>query len=151
MPSRATGFHRSGAAFRSLFSPEPADPAKLWRPASVPAVLDVTGGSGPGRGHWFFTPAPSCFAASRLGAADQRTLPDGPWLALGIAAAPSALSFGSIHFEPGERAFSIRLAYEGQTSVLGRFDSLKPETTRPMVRRVVGRRPCSCSRSTTAP
>lgn len=132
-PAVGTGFHRSGAAFRTLFSPEPADPARLCRPASEPAILDVFGGAGPGRGHWFFTPPPFCFAVSRRAAPRDGSLPDGgddgaadgerAWLAIGLAGPAGVLGFGAVHYEPAERSFSLRLAYEGQTRVAGRFET----------------------------
>jgi hypothetical protein len=122
-PAAGTGFGRSGAAFLTLLSPEPADPARLTRPASEPASLDVLGGGGPGTGHWFFTPPPFCFAVSRERPAREGGITDGSWLGIGVSAATSALDFCSIDYLPAERSFTIRLPYEGQTRFVGRFET----------------------------
>lgn len=125
-PWAGSGYHASGAAFRTVMAPGPSDPARLVRPAGEPAALDVSAGSGPGRGNWFFTPPPLCFALSRQELPrDQApgSLPDGPWLTLGLECPLREATFGAVRYEPGERSFAIRLEYEGQTRVDGRFES----------------------------
>lgn len=123
-----SGFLSSGHAFGSLMSPEPSDPTRAVQSAGEPAALDVVGNSLPGRGHWFFTPPPFCFAASRdvppppvAETAERLPLLDGPWLGLGLVTEPGAHTFTGLHYEPVERAFSLRLAYEGATRVAGAF------------------------------
>lgn len=120
-PWAGTGFHASGAAFRSVMSPGPSDPARLVRPAGEPATLDVSAGSGPGRGNWFFTPPPLCWCLSRADPGAGDVIPAGPWLTLGIGGRVEDATFGAARYVPGERSFSIRLEYEGQTRVDGRF------------------------------
>jgi hypothetical protein len=46
-------------------------------------------------------------------------MPAGPWLALGLGAGVDEMRFTGMHYEPGERSFSIRLPYEGETRVDG--------------------------------
>jgi hypothetical protein len=80
------------------------------------------GGSLPGRGHWFFTPPPFCFAFSREVVPDDPVrLPGGPWLTFGLLTAPGAHTFTAFAYDAIEDGFSFRLAYEGKTTVDGRF------------------------------
>src|SRR5207244_1859937 len=51
----------SGSRLRTLFSPNPEDPLPEGD-AGERAVIGVVGDGEPGRGHWFFTPAPLYFA-----------------------------------------------------------------------------------------
>jgi hypothetical protein len=115
-----TGFLRSGAGFATVFEPEPGPPERLALPAGRPAAIDVLGGSLPGRGHWFFTPAPFCFGFCRL-PTTTGALPPGPWLMAGLATQPGEHHFSGLHYDVEEEGFSLRLAYEGQTTVDGRF------------------------------
>lgn len=119
-----TGVLASGSSFRTLFSPNPGDPAKLVRGASESAVIGVAGDSEPGRGHWFFTPAPLYLALSTAGAIDEPedVNPDG-WLGVGVVAPVRELTFVQLAYEPGDRAFALRLDYEGHTRVAGTFDA----------------------------
>jgi hypothetical protein len=124
-PGAGTGFHASRAGFASVLSPGPSDPAKLVRSAGEPATLDVSAGSGPGRGNWFFTPPPLCLLAARAPVAAHSVgaapIPAGPWLFIGVACRLEDATFGAVRYEPGERSFSLRLEYEGQTLVDGTF------------------------------
>ncbi len=106
-----TGFLPSGSRFRKLFSPNPGQVPWL-RPASEPAVVGVVGDSEPGRGHWIFTPAPLYLAFA--------TDDDG-WVDVGVSAPVGELSFVQLAYVPAEQGFSLRLAYDGQTSVDGTF------------------------------
>lgn len=123
VPGQPSGFLPSGSSFRTLFSPNPADPARLLLPAGEPAAVGVVGDSKPGRGHWFFTPAPLYLAlTTAVGVLDPAAdVPEG-WLGLGIAAPVSELGFVQLVYQPAERAFSLRLEYDGHTSVDGDFE-----------------------------
>jgi hypothetical protein len=121
LPGSAAAAFRSGARFATLFSPNPADPARIVQPATESATIEVAGGSEPGRGHWFFTPAPFCYAVARSIAADPMTPPDGPWLSWGLAAAAGTMTFAAFDYLAADRGFGFRLAYEGHTSVDGVF------------------------------
>jgi hypothetical protein len=114
------GLLPSGAAHHTVFSPNPDHPWRIARPAVEPAVISVNGEGGePGVGRWLFTPAPTCFGLSRERAADDRRLPDGPWLMLGLAA--RRRTFVEFGYDPTPGGFSLRCEYEGHTAVDGTF------------------------------
>ncbi|HEY0696180.1 MAG TPA: hypothetical protein VGD43_00040, partial [Micromonospora sp.] len=110
----------SGAAHRTVFSPNPDHPWRIARPAAEPAVISVNGEGGePGVGRWLFTPAPTCFGLSRQAASDDRRLPRGPWLMLGLAARERG--FVDVGYDPTPGGFSLRCEYQGHTGVDGVF------------------------------
>jgi hypothetical protein len=109
-----TGFMFTGSSFRTLFSPNPGDPGKLVRGADEAAVIGVSGDGTPGRGHWFFTPAP-LFLALTTGGAD--------WMGLGVAAPVEELGFVQLSYRPGDRAFHLALEYEGHTQAAGELSA----------------------------
>ncbi|MEU4565229.1 hypothetical protein [Micromonospora sp. NPDC023956] len=114
------GMLPSGAAHRTVFSPNPDHPWRIARPAVEPAVVSVNGEGGePGVGRWLFTPAPTCFGLSRDRLADESRLPAGPWLMLGLAAARR--SFVEFGYDPTPGGFSVRCEYQGHTRVDGAF------------------------------
>jgi hypothetical protein len=148
-----SGWLTSGAGFQSLFNPEPYGAERRATPATESTAIDAMGTSLPNRAHWFFTPAPLVYAVSRsslesraalretvLGAdqggtpattassqtpvsASSAELPDGPWMAMGLLTAPNEHQYTGFHFEATEGAFSLRLAYEGQTRVAQNWTS----------------------------
>jgi hypothetical protein len=122
LPGIASGRFVSGARFATLFSPNPAHPARIVTPATEAATIGVSGGSEPGRGHWFFTPAPFCYAVSQATIDDPTVPPDGPWLAFGLAPRPEALGFTAFDYTAADGGFGFRLAYEAQTIVDGAFE-----------------------------
>ncbi|MDN3352067.1 hypothetical protein [Actinomadura sp. DC4] len=110
----------SGAAHHTVFSPNPDHPWRVARPAAEPAVISVNGEGGePGVGRWLFTPAPTCFGLSRERTADDRRLPEGPWLMLGLAA--RRRTFVEFAYDPTPGGFSLRCEYEGHTAADGTF------------------------------
>jgi hypothetical protein len=118
-----TGFLPSGASFRTLFSPNPGDPGRLVRGAAEPAVIGVFGDGNPGRGHWFFTPAPLYFALTPAdGIVDPLQIVPGGWVGLGLAAPIDELTFGELAYRPADRGFSLALDYDGHTDVDGDFE-----------------------------
>lgn len=145
-----SGFFQSGFRWRSIFNPEPWGSEQRALPATQSTALDVMGTSVPGKGHWFFTPAPFCYGfslnapaglslktemgstgADQGGAQIERqplgsegtNLPEGPWLTLGLLAKAGEHNFSGFHYDAIEYAFSLRLAYEGQTAVDGAFET----------------------------
>jgi hypothetical protein len=114
---RASGLLMSGAWFETLFCPSPTDPGRIVKPASEPASIGVVTGSEPGRGNWFFTPAPFCYAAARPPAADPLVVPDGPWLTFALDVEPGAAGFGTFAWRAVDRGFGFELDYEGKTAV----------------------------------
>src|SRR4051795_9169449 len=115
----ATGTIMSRAWFETLFSPSPSDPARIVQPASEPAVIGVASGSEAGRGDWFFTPGPFCFAVNRAAADDPMTALDGPWLGFGLVAAPGAAGFTSFTYRAVDRGFGFGLGYDGKLEIDG--------------------------------
>lgn len=113
-------FHSQWPA-RTLFDPSPDDPRRIVQPASEPASIGVVGGSLPGRGHWFFTPAPLLFAGSPSHTTDPY---DGaPWTTLELRCDVAAATFSEVRYAPFLGGFSLELAYEGETLVDGAFST----------------------------
>ena len=96
-----------------LFTPEPHADARQLLPAGAEARVDV--GSDPTfhRGHWFFTPAPYCFALGPLGRG---------WLGLGLAVRPGEHTFTSFRRE-AVPDLALVAEYEGHTEVRGAWES----------------------------
>jgi hypothetical protein len=122
IPARPTGFMPSGSSFRTLFSPNPGDPGRLVRSAGESAVVGVSGDGQPGRGHWFFTPAPlslwlTTAEVEHPGPVDER------WFGLSLAAPVERLTFVQLAYVPADRGFSLRLEYEGHTHVDREFEA----------------------------
>jgi hypothetical protein len=120
IPGEPTGFMPSGSTFRTLFSPNPGDPWRLVQPANESAVVGVSGDGQPGRGHWFFTPAPLSLWLTGADVDAPRPV-DGGWLGLSVAAPLERLTFVQLVYLAADRAFSLRLDYEGHTRVEGEF------------------------------
>lgn len=120
-PRWGSGFLASGMGFRSMVTPDPSSPERDVTPSAEPATVDVLGGGLPGRGRWFFTPGPLCFAVHRETVASPAA--SGPWSSVGVGAPLERLTFSGLHHEPGERSFALRLAYEGMTRVAGAWTS----------------------------
>ncbi len=119
---RPTGFMPSGSSFRTLFSPNPGDPGRLVRSASESAVVGVSGDGQPGRGHWFFTPAPLSLWLTAAVVEQPAAVEEG-WLGLSVAAPVQRLTFVQLAYVPANRGFSLRLEYEGHTRVDGVFEA----------------------------
>jgi hypothetical protein len=122
IPGLPTGFLPSGSTFRTLFSPNPGPSDRPLRSAAERAVIGVVGDSEPGRGHWFFTPAPLFLAlTAAAGLADPRESASGGWLGISIVAPIQESTFVELAYEPGDQAFSLVLDYDGHTWVDGDF------------------------------
>lgn len=105
LAGRPTGLLPSGSTFTTLFTPNPDDPERVVRPASETAVIGVVGDSEPGRGRWFFTPAPLYFVLGHVG--------------ISVVAPVEELRFPQLVFEGGDRSFALALEYEGHKEVDG--------------------------------
>jgi hypothetical protein len=119
----ANGFFQTGTSFRTLFSSNPDDPAKLVRSAAEAAVLGCNGDGMLGRGHWFFTPPPLYLALSTDDVNDPEAPVEGGWLGLGLAAPVDELSFLQAVYVPGDRAFHLVLEHEGHTQASGHYNA----------------------------
>jgi len=116
------GFLPSGSALGCVVSPNPDHPRRVCRPAVESAVIGVVGdGAEPGVGRWLFAPAPWCYAVSRQPPEPTAIPPEGEWAALGLAVPIAEQNFTALHYGAGTDAFSLRLDYEGHTTVSGEF------------------------------
>jgi len=109
LPGNPNGLLPSGTRATTLFSPNPDDPERVTRPSSEPAAIGVVGDSDPGRGHWFFTPAPLYVVLGDIG--------------ISVVAPMAELRFPQLVYEGGDRAFALAFQYEGHTDVDGTFDA----------------------------
>jgi hypothetical protein len=124
LPGRPSGVLPSGSSFRTLFSPNPGDPGLILRSAAEPAAIGIVGDSQPGRGHWFFSPAPLFLALTTAqGLSKPASAVREGWTALALEAPVDELTFVQLVYEASDRAFGLRLEYEGHTEVDGRFDA----------------------------
>ena len=124
IPGLPTGFLPSGCAFRTLFSPNPGPSDRPLRNAVERAVIGVVGDSEPGRGHWFFTPAPLFLAVTPAeGLADPQDVVSDGWLGISVAASVEQSTFVELAYQPGDQAFSLVLDYDGHTYVDGAFSA----------------------------
>jgi hypothetical protein len=114
------GFLPSGSHLRTLFSPNPGDPAQLVRSAAEQAVIGATGDGQPGRGHWFFTPAPLSLWLTASDVQEPIAVAEG-WVGLSVAAALEELEFVQLAYVPFDRGFALRLEYEAHTRADGTF------------------------------
>jgi hypothetical protein len=123
MRSGATGVYRSRIEFASVFAPVPTEPVAFVRPARSAAVLGVVGDADPGRLNAIFSPPPLALGFGRELPADATDLPGGDWLGLSVREAVDRLTFTTMRYEPLDGGFSVRLSYEGHTSVDGAWES----------------------------
>jgi hypothetical protein len=112
IPGWTHGYHPSGSAFRTLFTPNPSGALAPVRPLAQGAVTGVVGDSEPGRQHWLFTPAPLYLALST----EEKA-----WTGLWLAAPVEELNFPELRLEANAGGLAIRLDYEGHTQVDGAF------------------------------
>lgn len=110
-PRWGSGFFPSGMSFQAGFNPEPEirDTAS-FDPAGT-ASIDLTGGPLPGRRHWFFNPAPFCFAFRHAGG----------WLGAGVETMQGENSFSEYAYTGGN-SFYLTLRFDGRTRVNGRYE-----------------------------
>ncbi len=105
------GHVSSRSPLQTLFTPSPEDGAGHVRPLAEGTLIGVVGDGEPGRGRWLFTPAPLYVA-----------LGDGTtWLDLGVSAPVADLRFAELALESTVNGFSLKLDYDGRTSVDGEF------------------------------
>jgi hypothetical protein len=109
LPAAAHGLLPSGTRLRTVFSPNPDDPERIERPSSETVAIGVVGDAEPGRGRWFFTPAPLYLGLGHIG--------------ISLVAPVGELAFPELVYEGGDGSFALRLDYEGHTEVDGEFEA----------------------------
>ncbi|WP_328898614.1 hypothetical protein OHR86_00375 [Streptomyces sp. NBC_00441] len=118
---RGGGLRPSGHDWATLFTPNPGPPRRLTRTARENASIAVCGDARPGRGHWFYTPAPLAFALTGTPMADdaepERADAADGWCQLGVGAPVDALTFTRLTYEPSDGGFHLALDHEGHTRV----------------------------------
>ncbi|AXK31658.1 hypothetical protein DVA86_02345 [Streptomyces armeniacus] len=132
--ARGSGLRPSGHAWHTLFTPNPGPPRRLLRGAGESAVIGACGDARPGRGHWFFTPAPLCLAlterspadtADPAGAGPEDPAGDGAaarrWWTVGLGSPVREQTFTQLEYVPSDHGWHLRCAYEGHTAVDGDF------------------------------
>jgi hypothetical protein len=110
LPRWGSGFFPSGHGFSRIYNPEPNTLDRNYLSPDTGSVIDLTGAPLPGKRHWFFTPAPMCFAAQG----------GKGWVGLGVEAAPGSNQFSAYRYHGGD-GFWLSLAYDGATAVDGRI------------------------------
>ncbi|WP_369200396.1 hypothetical protein [Streptomyces sp. PU-14G] len=121
---RGSGLQPSGHAWHTLFSPNPGAPRRLLRGAGESAVIGVCGDARPGRGHWFFTPAPLCLAFTETALPDDAEPATGladTWWTVGVGSPVAAQTFTQLAYVPSDGGWHLRLDHEGHTAVDGSF------------------------------
>ena len=113
------GTFHSGWTARKLFCPSPDDPSRVLTPAGEPAAIGVVGSSMPGRGHWFFTPAPFLVAGTDSDVDDPDDPAAPPWTILELRASLEDCTFTEMRYAPILGGFSLLLDYDGETPVDG--------------------------------
>ncbi len=106
-----SGFFPSGQNFKQGFNPEPATSEVYTFAADLSSNINLTGVPLPGKGDWFFTPPPFCYAFE---------LSQG-WLGTGIEAQPGENRFTEFQYQGGNGSFHLALKYEGHTHVQGTY------------------------------
>jgi hypothetical protein len=117
------GTFRSGLRARGVFSPAPARPVQVVRPAGSPVTLGVIGDAGPGRLHAVFSPPPLVLAFGGRAPTDPTGVPGGPWLGASVRAGIAGLTFTQFAYEPLDGGALLRLDYECRTAVRGTWTS----------------------------
>jgi hypothetical protein len=126
-PRWGSGFFRSGQFFRTGFNPEPNTAESSYFEPCAGSVIDLTGVPLPGKGSWFFTPAPFAygfttgFTTGNASGSQAAAGAESPWLGIGVEARPGCNRFTEFAYHGGLGSFYFSLSYEGHTAVDGRY------------------------------
>jgi hypothetical protein len=104
-----SGFFPSAQRFLRGFTPEPSTHEQPFFAPAEGMRIDIAGVPLSGRGDWFFTPPPFCFAFEHAGG----------WLAMGVEPLAGQHQFTELRYSGQREAFHLSMSYEGQTAVAG--------------------------------
>ena len=104
-----SGFFWSGQNFTKGFNPEPNTDEEITFSPAENQKIDLLGVPVPGRGDWFFTPPPFCFAFES----------EASWIGLGVEAKPGDNTYTQFRYQGSRGAFHLTLACEGHFPVDG--------------------------------
>ncbi|MFK7693212.1 hypothetical protein [Paenibacillus sp. HJGM_3] len=105
-----SGFFWSGQRFKRGFNPEPNGQEINYFAPTGGSVIDMMGVPLPGKGDWYFTPPPFCFAFEG----------ERGWVGLGVEAQPGHNRFTEYSYQ-AQFGFHLTLSYEGHTAVNGEY------------------------------
>lgn len=105
------GFYWSRNHATTGFTPEPNVLEQRYFQPTESTTINLTGGSGPGRGDWFFTPPPFCLAFAK----------NDTWLGIGVTCLAGSHLFTEFGYHANQDGFYLSLQYEGHTTVNGRY------------------------------
>ncbi|HEX7005358.1 MAG TPA: hypothetical protein VF168_14330 [Trueperaceae bacterium] len=106
-----SGFFWSRAHFAKGFNPEPTVEESYYFTPTESSLIDTSGVPIAGRGGWFFTPPPFCYAFET----------EGGWLAMGLEAAPGENRFNEFGYRANRGGFCLSLPFEGTVAVAGSY------------------------------
>ena len=106
-----SGFFWSGGNFERGFNPEPTVEESYHFAPSESSTIDTSGVPIAGRGGWFFTPPPFCYAFEFAGG----------WLALGLEARPGQNRYNELHYRANRSGFCLTLPFEAPIRVDGSY------------------------------
>jgi hypothetical protein len=107
-----SGFFWSGQSFKRGFNPEPNGQEINYFAPAEGSVIDLLGVPLPGKGDWFFTPPPFCFAFENQSG----------WMGMGVEAKPGENLFTEYSYHGQQQfGFHLSLSYEGHTRVEGKY------------------------------
>lgn len=110
-PRWGSGFFWSGTNFRQGFNPEPNMAEENYFSPNSGSVIDLTGVPLPGKGDWFFTPPPFCFAFEK----------EKGWVSMGVEAEPGSNTYTEYIYHAQQFGFCLSLSFEGYTPVRGSY------------------------------
>ena len=115
IPRWGSGFFPSAQHFIQGFNPEPNVEEEIYFTPAESSKIDITGVPLAGRGDWFFTPPPFCFAFQYRSVHDSGQT----WISMGVEAAAGQNQFEAFQYNGTRGAFWLSLPYEGHLSVTG--------------------------------
>ncbi|MBN2047000.1 MAG: hypothetical protein JW750_04070 [Anaerolineaceae bacterium] len=112
IPRWGSGFFPSAQGVLRGFFPEPETAENHYFSPDSSAKIDLIGVPLPGRGDWFFTPPPFCYAFEYN---------DTSWIGAGLEAPAEQNYYHQLTYRGQPGGFYLSLLYEGKPSIDGRY------------------------------